>query len=92
MEFFIGHGKSRPPSRNYSGEHQRTDGHIAVRLMEKLGFDKFSIMGWSNGGTSGFLIAADFPSKVKRLVTMGAFAFADLRILNAAKRKLKNKK
>jgi len=57
--------------------------HYELRIifhpLQKLGFDKFSILGWSNGGITGGHIAADYPDRVKKLVTWGAHSFADER-------------
>lgn len=58
--------------------------------MDKLGFDKFSILGWSNGGITGGYIAADYPSRVQHLVTWGAHAYADERAVMFTKSEYKN--
>ncbi|CAL8069615.1 unnamed protein product [Orchesella dallaii] len=72
-----GYGRSRPPLRDFTGVFYQRDGHMVVKLMDKLGYEKFSILGWSNGGITGGHIAADYPSRVRRLVTWGSHSYAD---------------
>ena len=73
-----GYGNSRPPSRDFSIspvhflKQDALDGH---NLMKLLGFDRFSILGWSDGGVSSLLLAGIFPQSVRRLVTWGANAY-----------------
>ena len=73
-----GYGNSRPPSREFSIspvhflKQDALDGHS---LMTSLGFDKFSILGWSDGGVSALLLAGIFPQSVRKLVTWGGNAF-----------------
>ncbi len=55
--------------------------------MDKLGFDKYSMMGWSGGTTTGIFIASEFPSKVNRFVTISGMAYADQRIVDLTKGK-----
>jgi len=72
-----GYGHSRPPERDFSGTFYRRDGHLVAKLMGKLGHEKFSIMGWSNGGITGGHIAADYPERVLNLITWGSHAYVD---------------
>ncbi|XP_021967928.1 valacyclovir hydrolase [Folsomia candida] len=74
-----GYGYSRPPQRDFTGIPYRRDGHLVVKLMEKLGHKSFSALGWSNGGVTAGHIAADYPDHVRNIVTWGAHAFADER-------------
>ncbi len=80
-----GYGWSRPPNRDFSGVYLKRDGHVVVKLMERLGFNKYSVLGWSNGGNTGGYIAADYPSKVHKLVTWGTHAYLDKRVVNFTK-------
>ena len=70
-----GYGKSRPHPRNFSapGFYQR-DAEDAAGVMEKLGFQRFSVLGWSDGGVSGIILAARFPKRVQKLVVWGSNA------------------
>ncbi|CAG7718804.1 unnamed protein product [Allacma fusca] len=67
-----GYGNSRPPDRNYFRPGQEfifeRDARLAKKLMEQLGYQKFSIIGSSGGGTVGFHIACHFPDFVEKLV------------------------
>ena len=40
-------------------------------LMDALGFKKFSVFGYSNGGMIGICLAAMYPDAVEKLVIMG---------------------
>jgi valacyclovir hydrolase len=74
-----GYGKSRPPPRDLSGGHRfyYRDADAAHELMQNLGFKKFSIFGWSDGGITGLILAALYPSSVEKLITLGANAYVD---------------
>lgn len=41
-------------------------------LLDTLELDNVNIVGWSDGGNTGLLLAMKHPDKVKKLVTMGA--------------------
>lgn len=70
-----GYGQSKPPDRDFSGNFFETDAIVAKNLVEKLNFKKFSILGWSDGGITGMLIAARYPDVVDKLVIWGANAY-----------------
>lgn len=40
-----------------------------------LGFDKYSVLGWSDGGITGMILTGDRPKHVAKLVIWGANAF-----------------
>lgn len=42
------------------------------KFIDHLQLDSLYVMGWSDGGVIGFLLAADRPDKVKKLVAVGA--------------------
>jgi pimeloyl-ACP methyl ester carboxylesterase len=44
-------------------------------LLNQLGLDSVNILGWSDGGNTGLIMAMQYPEKVKRLATMGANIF-----------------
>ena len=46
-------------------------------FLEKLNFKKVNILGWSDGGNTGLILAMKHPEKVKRLATMGANLYND---------------
>jgi valacyclovir hydrolase len=69
-----GYGYSRPPDREFTKGYLKRDAELASELMEELGFLRYSILGWSQGGQTGILLAAMFPAKVVTLTTLGASA------------------
>ena len=52
-----GFGSSRPPERSFDNCFA-TDAKLAVKLMVSLGFTKFSLLGWSDGGITALIAAA----------------------------------
>ncbi|RMH60251.1 MAG: alpha/beta hydrolase [Calditrichaeota bacterium] len=64
-----GHGRSelRTDSLTY---RQMADDWAA--LADYLHLDSLYVIGWSDGGIIGLLLAIEHPSKVKKMVTMGA--------------------
>jgi valacyclovir hydrolase len=69
-----GYGFSRPPERDYSLGMKlfQSDADLAAALMAKLGYSSYSVMGWSDGGRTGLLMAISYPSRVDKLVIWGA--------------------
>ncbi|MEV0277995.1 alpha/beta fold hydrolase [Streptomyces sp. NPDC050610] len=59
-----GHGRSDRPGA-YSLELMRTD---VVRFLDALGLDRIDLIGHSMGGAVAYLLAADVPRRVNRLV------------------------
>lgn len=41
-------------------------------LLDSLGLKQVTIVGWSDGGNTGLILASKYPNYVKKLVTMGA--------------------
>lgn len=52
-----GYGKSQPPARDFKNFFQE-DAVMAVEMMKTLGFHKFSLLGWSDGGITALIAAA----------------------------------
>ncbi|XP_074473515.1 valacyclovir hydrolase-like [Sebastes fasciatus] len=80
-----GYGQSRPPARDFPPDFYEIDAKDGVDLMKALGFSKFSVMGWSAGGTVALIAAAKNPDLIKQLVVYGAKAFiteVDVKIHN----------
>eukprot|EP00051_Salpingoeca_urceolata_P027757 m.483157 g.483157 ORF g.483157 m.483157 type:complete len:321 (-) comp22800_c0_seq1:37-999(-) len=73
----LGYGQSRPPDRDWSVGFIQRDATDAQRLMEELGYDTYSVIGWSDGANSATILAANFPEQVNRLVVFGGNAFVD---------------
>ncbi|XP_053691054.1 valacyclovir hydrolase isoform X2 [Sabethes cyaneus] len=70
-----GYGKSRPPEKQFGLDFYEQDADSAFHLMEKFGFEKFSILGWSDGGITGLIMAGRKPTQVEKLVVWGANAY-----------------
>lgn len=66
-----GYGKSRPPPRSFAPGFYQRDAYLADALMRRLGFDKYSIAGWSDGGSTGLIMASRFPEAIKKLIVWG---------------------
>ncbi|XP_028409790.1 valacyclovir hydrolase-like [Dendronephthya gigantea] len=69
-----GYGKSIPPKRDFPLDFYHRDADDAVGLMEQLGYSKYSVLGWSDGGIFGLILAGKYPSNVDRLVVWGCNA------------------
>uniref|UniRef100_A0A8C6S9A1 Biphenyl hydrolase like n=1 Tax=Neogobius melanostomus TaxID=47308 RepID=A0A8C6S9A1_9GOBI len=83
-----GYGQSRPPDRDFPADFFHRDAKDAVDLMKTLGFSKFSLLGWSDGGITALIAAAANPNVIHRLVVWGANAFVskqDLELYNAVR-------
>ena len=73
-----GYGRSRQYSRVYSSPlYYEIDAKDAVGLMKALGFEEFSLLGWSDGGTCAIITAAMFQDAIKNLVVWGAHAYVE---------------
>lgn len=70
-----GYGKSRPPDKSFGLDFYERDAEAAASLMEKIGFNKFSVLGWSDGGITGLILAGTKPLTVEKLVIWGANAY-----------------
>lgn len=46
-------------------------------FMESLKIENYSILGWSDGGNTGMTMALKYPSKITKLITMGANLYPD---------------
>lgn len=67
-----GYGKSIPPKRTFPLDFFHRDAAVANELMQTLDFPKYSILGWSDGGITGIIMAAKFNDSVEKLVIWGA--------------------
>lgn len=70
-----GYGKSVPPKRTLTKEGFQIDADTAYELMKYLDIPTYSVMGWSAGGVSSMLLAAQHPDEVKKLVIWGTHSF-----------------
>ncbi|XP_077289145.1 serine hydrolase BPHL [Arctopsyche grandis] len=67
-----GYGKSIPPEREFPVNFYEKDADTALLLMRALDLQKFSLLGWSDGGISSIFLAAKYPKNVKKAVIWGA--------------------
>jgi valacyclovir hydrolase len=70
-----GYGGSRPPQRDYPLDFYHRDAADMFALMDSLGHQRFSIIGWSDGANVGTIMAALRPERVERLVVFGGQSF-----------------
>ncbi|XP_052865885.1 valacyclovir hydrolase [Anopheles cruzii] len=70
-----GYGKSRPPEKVFSVDFFDRDAAAAHELMQKLGFKRYSVLGWNDGGITGILMAANHPEQVEQLVIWGSNSY-----------------
>ncbi|XP_052819074.1 valacyclovir hydrolase-like isoform X1 [Mya arenaria] len=83
-----GYGQSIPPNRDWPLEFLQRDADDAFELIKKLGVEKVSILGWSDGGISGMIAAARYPQMVNKLVVWGSNAYItkkDMDVYNGIK-------
>ncbi len=72
---FRGYGQSRPPRRDYPLGFYPRDAEDMFQLMSELGFERFAVMGWSDGANVGTLMALQYPERVEQLVVWGGNSF-----------------
>jgi len=69
-----GQGKSTEDGKKYTYDLFAEDMNA---LLDHLHLDSVYVLGWSDGGNTGLIMSMKYPSKVKKLVTMGANVFID---------------
>jgi valacyclovir hydrolase len=66
-----GYGQSRPPQRDYPIDFYERDAGDALELMTALGYDRFIVLGWSDGANSAAILAARCPERITQLAVWG---------------------
>jgi pimeloyl-ACP methyl ester carboxylesterase len=74
-----GQGKSSEDGREYTYDLFAEDMNA---FLNQLGLDSAYIVGWSDGGNTGLIMAMKYPNKVKKLVAMGANIFIDKTVVD----------
>ena len=74
-----GQGKSSEDGKTYTYDLFAEDMNA---LLNYLKLDSVNILGWSDGGNTGLIMAMKYPEKVRRLVTMGADVFIDTSVVD----------
>lgn len=64
-----GHGRSSMPDQSFTYNLMAAD---IIQLMDELKIRKASIVGWSDGGIIGMILAIRHPEKINKLFTFGA--------------------
>jgi len=72
---FRGYGSSIPPKRDFPVDFYKRDADDALEVMQKLGYKKYSILGWSDGGNCACIMASLSPQSIKKLVLWGGNSF-----------------
>ncbi|KAJ8985323.1 hypothetical protein NQ317_008353 [Molorchus minor] len=70
-----GYGYSRPPNRSFDVDFYENDADNAYDFMTQLGIQKYSLLGWSDGGISSMILAAKHPESIEKLVIWGANSY-----------------
>ncbi|OAD57074.1 Valacyclovir hydrolase [Eufriesea mexicana] len=81
-----GYGKSRPPDRTFPDDFLQRDADWAYNLMKNLGYTKFSLIGWSDGGITSLMLASMFPDNVRKMVAVAANAYVTPEEVNIYKK------
>ncbi|KAM4688967.1 valacyclovir hydrolase-like [Discoglossus pictus] len=78
-----GYGRSIPPQRDFPLDFFERDAKDAIDLMLALKFKRFSLLGWSYGGTTALVAAGRYPKLIQSLIVLGATVYlADEEIEN----------
>ena len=70
-----GYGNSRPAERFNAATFYSADAKDAHTLMQALGFESYSVLGWCHGGAVAMVLAAMFPEAVEKLILIGSKSF-----------------
>ncbi|GLH01627.1 Valacyclovir hydrolase, partial [Gryllus bimaculatus] len=70
-----GYGKSIPPKRDFSPGFHHRDADFGIKLMQVLNIEKYSLLGWSNGGIASMIMAAKSPQNINKLVLWGSNSY-----------------
>lgn len=72
-----GYGQSRPPNRQFTLDFLNKDAETAANFMKALGYQQYGLLGWSDGGITAMIMAANYNESISRLAVWGANAFID---------------
>ncbi|NP_001233098.1 uncharacterized protein LOC100162536 isoform X2 [Acyrthosiphon pisum] len=71
----IGNGLNRPLNRDFSPGFLYRDADYAIALMETLGIDRYSMLGWCYGGRTAMIAASRAADRVDKLVVWNCSAY-----------------
>ncbi|NP_001156245.1 valacyclovir hydrolase-like [Acyrthosiphon pisum] len=80
-----GYGLSRPPNRDFSPGFLDRDADCAIALMEALGINRYSMLGWCNGGCTAMIAASRAADRVDKLVVWSCNAYVTAKDLELYK-------
>ena len=69
-----GYGRSRPPARDFPDDYYRRDMSDVSALLHALNLPPVQVVGLSDGGVVGLLLAVEHPEQVRSLLTWAANA------------------
>jgi valacyclovir hydrolase len=70
-----GYGKSIPPAKTFTTDFLEKDADLLNELMAVIEVPKYNVLGWSDGGITGMIIAGKYSSNVEKLVIFGSNAY-----------------
>ncbi|CAG2172511.1 unnamed protein product [Oppiella nova] len=70
-----GWGRSRPPVRKYGTGVYDNDAQCLYELMKELGFDKYSILSWSDGAKVALLMATLYPESIESVILTSVYTY-----------------
>lgn len=70
-----GYGHSRPNDRQFKIDFYEKDAEMANEFMKVLNVGKYSVLGWSDGGIAGMIMAAKYKESIRKLVIWGANSY-----------------
>ncbi|RDD36032.1 Valacyclovir hydrolase [Trichoplax sp. H2] len=72
-----GLGRSKPPqTREYPLDFYYKDADDCAAIMESLSFEKYSVLGFCDGGLSAMILAAKYPTRVQKLILLSTCAYS----------------
>jgi valacyclovir hydrolase len=70
-----GYGKSIPPVKQFTTEFLENDADTLHHVMNALKIPKYNLLGWSDGGITGMIIAGKYAANVEKLIIFGSNAY-----------------
>ncbi|CAG2176616.1 unnamed protein product, partial [Oppiella nova] len=67
-----GWGRSAPPARRFDMNMYNRDAECYYQLMQHLGYEKFSVIAWSDGAKGALTLAIKYSNSVNAMVLSGA--------------------
>lgn len=74
-----GQGRSSEDGKQYTYDLFAEDMNA---LLDYLHLDSVNVVGWSDGGNTGLIMAIDYPTRVRKLAVMGANVFIDKTVVD----------